>query len=174
MPRCRETAADAIGRFLERFAVALEQLAADSGDRRTCLDEAEGIVADIRTALSAEPMQTHAAARSVLRAAASLRFIADRFEIDRAYLERRFAGRVNMDRLKLPHLSVFHDVELVGFYVSPLLLWAGAALIPFALLRWLLDRYGLYRFVWHRSLFNLALYVLLVGGAMLVGNWPWL
>jgi uncharacterized membrane protein YccC len=85
------TAADAIGRFLERFAVALEKLAADNSDRRACLDEAEGIVAEIRNQLSAEPMQTHAAARSVLRAAASLRFLADRFEIDRAYLERRFA-----------------------------------------------------------------------------------
>jgi Protein of unknown function (DUF1656) len=82
--------------------------------------------------------------------------------------------RLNLDLLNLPRLSVFHDVELVGFYVSPLLLWAGAALVPFALLRWLLDRYGLYRFVWHRSLFNLALYVLLVGGATLVGNWSWL
>jgi len=83
-------------------------------------------------------------------------------------------ARLNLDLLNLPRLSVFHDVEFVGFYVSPLLLWAGAALAPFALLRWLLDRYGLYRFVWHRSLFNLALYVLLVGGATLVGNWPWL
>jgi hypothetical protein len=82
--------------------------------------------------------------------------------------------RLNLGRLYLPHLSAFHDVEFVGFYVSPLLLWAGVALIPFALLRWLLDRYGLYRFVWHRSLFNLALYVLLVGGATLVGNGSWL
>jgi hypothetical protein len=32
------------------------------------------------------------AARAVLRAAASLRFIADRFDIDRAYLERSSAG----------------------------------------------------------------------------------
>ena len=38
----------------------------------------------------------------------------------------------------------------------------------------LLDRFGLYRFVWHRSLFNLALYVLLVGGAVLFGNLSWL
>jgi Protein of unknown function (DUF1656) len=76
--------------------------------------------------------------------------------------------------LFVPRLAVFHDVELVGFYLSPLLLWAVAALIPFALVRWLLERAGLYRFVWHRSLFNLALYVLLVGGAVLFGNLPWL
>lgn len=83
---------------------------------------------------------------------------------------------LNLDLLKtgLPDLAVFHDIEIVGFYVSPLLLWSAAALIPFALLRWLFDRYGLYRFIWHRSLFNLALYVLLVGGAVLIGNWSWL
>jgi hypothetical protein len=81
-----------------------------------------------------------------------------------------------MDLLKseLPRLAVFHNVEFIGFYLPPLLLWAGIALIPFALVRWLLDRFGLYRFVWHRSLFNLALYVLLVGGAVLFGNLSWL
>lgn len=74
----------------------------------------------------------------------------------------------------VPRLLVFHDVEFVGFYLPPMLLWAGAALIPFAIVRWLLDRYGLYRFVWHRSLFNLALYLLLISGAVLFGNLSWL
>ncbi len=31
------------------------------------------------------------------------------------------------------------------------------------------DAIGLYRLVWHRSLFNMAVYVLLVGGATLSG-----
>jgi uncharacterized protein DUF1656 len=68
----------------------------------------------------------------------------------------------------------FHTVEFVGFYLPPLMVWAIGALIPFAALRWLLDRAGLYRFVWHRSLFNLALYVLLVGGGVFLGNMAWL
>ncbi|MFT0862478.1 DUF1656 domain-containing protein [Ancylobacter sp. G4_0304] len=73
-----------------------------------------------------------------------------------------------------PSLSFFHTVEFVGFYLPPLLIWATAVLVPFLLLRRLLDRLGLYRFVWHRSLFNLALYVLLLGGAIFLGNAQWL
>ena len=72
--------------------------------------------------------------------------------------------------MSVPSLAVFHSVEFLGFYLPPALLWAGAAVIPFAVLRWLLERFGLYRFVWHRSLFNLALYVLLVGGGVVFGT----
>jgi hypothetical protein len=32
----------------------------------------------------------------------------------------------------------------------------------------------IYRFIWHRSLFNLALYVLLMGGVVFLGNLAWL
>jgi hypothetical protein len=45
----------------------------------------------LRADLSERRLAPGAAARSMLRAAASLRFIADRFTIDRAYLERGFA-----------------------------------------------------------------------------------
>lgn len=73
-----------------------------------------------------------------------------------------------------PSLSLFHTVEFIGFYLPPLLVWAGAALLPFLSLRWLLGRLGLYRLVWHRSLFNLALYVLLMSGMIFLGNLAWL
>lgn len=73
-----------------------------------------------------------------------------------------------------PHIAAFHTVQFFGFYLPPLMLWAATALIPFAAVRWLLDRFGFYRFVWHRSLFNLALYVLLTGGIVFVGNLAWL
>jgi Protein of unknown function (DUF1656) len=76
--------------------------------------------------------------------------------------------------MALPNIAGLHTVELLGFYLPPLMLWAGAALIPFAALRWMLERSGLYRFIWHRSLFNLALYVLLVGGVVYLGNFAWL
>ena len=72
--------------------------------------------------------------------------------------------------MDLPTLAVFHTVEFLGFYLPPLTLWAGGALIPFAVLRWTVQQFGLYRFVWHRSLFNLALYVLLMGGVVFFGN----
>jgi hypothetical protein len=76
--------------------------------------------------------------------------------------------------MSLPSLAVFHTVEFFGFYLPPLVLWAAASLIPFIVFRWLLDWFDLYRFVWHRSLFNLALYVLLVGGVIFLGNLAWL
>jgi hypothetical protein len=73
-----------------------------------------------------------------------------------------------------PSLAALHTVEFLGFYLPPLMVWAMAAMIPFVVLRWLLDRLGFYRFVWRRSLFNLALYVLLVGGTIFLGNLAWL
>jgi hypothetical protein len=73
-----------------------------------------------------------------------------------------------------PNLTLFHTVEFAGFYLPPLMLWAAAAIVPFIVLRRLFERLGLYRFVWHRSLFNLSLYVLLVGGALFLGNLAWL
>jgi hypothetical protein len=76
--------------------------------------------------------------------------------------------------MDLPSLATFHTVEFLGFYLPPLALWAGGALIGFAVLRSLAERFGLYRFVWHRSLFNLALYVLLMGGVVFLGNLAWL
>jgi hypothetical protein len=72
-----------------------------------------------------------------------------------------------------PSLQAFQTVEFLGFYLPPLMLWAGAAVIPFLLLRWLFERSGFYRLVWHRSLFNLALYVLLTGGIVFLGNLSW-
>ena len=88
MPR---DAADAIANFLERYAEALESLAASPADHQARVVEAETIVAELRADLSARGLAPGAAARSILRAAASLRFIADRFTVDRVYLERRFA-----------------------------------------------------------------------------------
>jgi hypothetical protein len=73
-----------------------------------------------------------------------------------------------------PTLAAFHTVEFLGFYLPPLMRWAGGALVGFAVLRLALERSGLYRFVWHRPLFNLALYVLLMGGFVFLGNLAWL
>jgi hypothetical protein len=74
----------------------------------------------------------------------------------------------------LPSLAEFHTVQFLDFYLPPLMLWAGGATIPFVVLRWLLARFGFYRFVWHRPLFNLALYVLLAGAAVFLGTLAWL
>ena len=86
-----QNAARAIAHFLPRFAGALESLAASRANRQARIAEAEAIVAELRADLGARTLERGAAARSILRAAASLRFIADRFYIDRAYLDRSFA-----------------------------------------------------------------------------------
>ena len=61
--------------------------------------------------------------------------------------------------------------DLYGVFLP----WSFAlALCAYSLLRMLtpvFTRLGLYRAVWHRSLFNLALYVILLGGLSAALNW---
>lgn len=76
--------------------------------------------------------------------------------------------------MDVPNPVLFHVVEVFGFYLPPAMLWAFAVLVPYAVLRLALSRAGLYRFVWHRSLFNLALYAAMLGGAVWIGSRPWL
>jgi hypothetical protein len=58
------------------------------------------------------------------------------------------------------------ELDLYGVFVSPLLIWVVLALPLTALLRRILAHLGLYRFVWHRPLFDLALLVMMVGGVV--------
>jgi hypothetical protein len=60
------------------------------------------------------------------------------------------------------------EIDVYGVFVSPLLIWVGAALPIVALLRRLLTRAGVYRFVWHRPLFDLALLIIVLGGVVAV------
>ena len=55
------------------------------------------------------------------------------------------------------------DIDLYGVYLPGLLVQALLALVLTGVLRRLLDWLGLYRVVWHRSLFNLCLYLLVLG-----------
>jgi hypothetical protein len=65
------------------------------------------------------------------------------------------------------------EVNIYGLFVSPMLLWVGAALLLSAVVRRLLARLGFYRFVWHRPLFDLALLVILLGGVVAIqSRWP--
>lgn len=65
-----------------------------------------------------------------------------------------------------PQLA-FYTPEAFGFYLPPLLMWALLALPPFLALRGLLGAAGFYRLVWHRPLFDTALYVIVLGAFML-------
>jgi hypothetical protein len=91
-PALPEDDARAIRRFLARFAAALEELAASHAGRASRLVEAEALVGAIIADLAARTLEPGPEARLVLHAGASLRFIADRFYLDRAYLAHAFAG----------------------------------------------------------------------------------
>ena len=62
------------------------------------------------------------------------------------------------------------EIDLFGIFVPALLLWLIITYALGALLRPLLERSGLYRFVWHRALFDLALYVCLLGGVVYLSS----
>ena len=49
-----------------------------------------------------------------------------------------------MTSLDIASLS---PLDFFGFYLPPIMLWIVVALVPFILLRWLLDRAGAYAFV---------------------------
>jgi hypothetical protein len=63
-----------------------------------------------------------------------------------------------------------YDIDLFGVSIPALLLWIIVAYALGTLLRRLAERAGLYRFVWHRALFDLALYVCLLGGVVYLSS----
>ncbi len=62
------------------------------------------------------------------------------------------------------------ELDVSGVFVPPLLLWLGAALPLTAVLRRVLRWCGLYKFVWHRPLFDLALLVMVLGAVVALAN----
>ena len=59
-----------------------------------------------------------------------------------------------------------HEIDIYGVLVPSLLLWLIVAYALSALLRRLMQRFELYRLVWHRALFYFALFVCLLGGVV--------
>jgi hypothetical protein len=58
------------------------------------------------------------------------------------------------------------EIDLFGVYVPPLLFIAVFAWLLLVVLSRLLNRIGAYRIVWHRPLFNVALYVIVLAGCV--------
>jgi hypothetical protein len=56
------------------------------------------------------------------------------------------------------------ELSLGGVFIPALMVWAVVALAVSLPLRFLLNRVGAYRFIWHRGLFDIALVLLLWGG----------
>lgn len=63
-----------------------------------------------------------------------------------------------------------YEFDLCGLLVPALLVWLAVTYVIGALLRPLLERVGLYRFVWHSALFDLAFYVCLLGGVVYLSS----
>jgi hypothetical protein len=60
------------------------------------------------------------------------------------------------------------EIDLGGVFLSPLLLCLVAAFGVRLGVSWLLTRAALYSNVWNRPLFDLSLFIILVGAAMLL------
>ena len=53
------------------------------------------------------------------------------------------------------------DIDLLGVFVSPALICLAVALVISLILRRLLDKTGINRFVWNRALFDFSLLVVI-------------
>lgn len=60
------------------------------------------------------------------------------------------------------------EVDVGGVFLSPLLLCVVVAFGARVGLSWLLTRAGLYPAVWNRPLFDLSLFIILIGALMLL------
>jgi hypothetical protein len=62
------------------------------------------------------------------------------------------------------------EIDVYGVFIPSLLAWA---IIGFALrifLRRALERFGVYKYVWHRPLFDISLVVVLIGAVVMIAN----
>jgi hypothetical protein len=64
------------------------------------------------------------------------------------------------------------EFDLFGVFLPPLLVLAPVALVISAVVRGVLRWVGAYRLVWHRPLFDLALFVIVLGSvAAMSAHW---
>lgn len=89
---------------------------------------------------------------------------------------RRRAGgrpyRIQPNLIPLPQSNIMPaEFDLYGVYIPRLLVLMLLTLFVVIILRRLLAWIGVYTLVWHRGLFDLALYVLLLGAVSSVSRW---
>ena len=63
------------------------------------------------------------------------------------------------------------ELDLHGVFIPALLAWTFVALPLTALLKRTFERLGAYRLVWHRSLVDLSLFVIMLGGVTALSQW---
>jgi hypothetical protein len=64
---------------------------------------------------------------------------------------------------------VIGEFDIYGVYVPAFAVYAAIALLLQIVIMRLLEACGLYRLVWHRALFDLTIYVILLGAVTAAG-----
>jgi hypothetical protein len=62
------------------------------------------------------------------------------------------------------------EIDIFGVFVPAILVLMLVAYLINLVIRTLLARAGFYRFVWHRSIFDLGIYVLVLGLVVIVSH----
>jgi hypothetical protein len=62
------------------------------------------------------------------------------------------------------------EFDIYGVLVPALFIWLLVAYGAYVAARFALNAAGAYRFIWHRPLFDLALYVVLLGAIVLIAT----
>ena len=62
-------------------------------------------------------------------------------------------------------------IDIYGVLVPALLLWIIVAYVLSALLRLIMQRFDLYRLVWHRALFDFSVFICLLGGVVYLSEY---
>jgi len=65
---------------------------------------------------------------------------------------------------------VIGEFDIYGVYFPAFAVFATIAFLLQVVIKRLLDAYGFYRLVWHRALFDLAIYVILLGVVTAAGT----
>jgi hypothetical protein len=64
---------------------------------------------------------------------------------------------------------VIGEFDIYGVYVPLLAVFGGVAFLLQLAVKRALDASGIYRFVWHRPLFDLSIFVILLGAVTAIG-----
>lgn len=58
---------------------------------------------------------------------------------------------------------MIEEIDIYGVFLPSLLVWMVLAFVLAQAVRWALSRAGAYAHIWHRPLFDIALYVIILG-----------
>jgi len=76
---------------------------------------------------------------------------------------QRYAARAMPPALHEGSGIMIGEFDIYGVYFPAFAVFAAIAFLLQVVIKRLLDAYGFYRLVWHRPLFDLAMYVILLG-----------